>query len=302
MTNAPLTGSVILKNKRDADGTNRTAVITGFNTDVEYQGVTYHVQTEDKGLETPLILSLVYSGGAILASKRSPYDDLIAAGFNEQTLAERLQRQHKLICAAINAGRLDDLKRMSGRAGGPVKAQAEQPSETVTEPAQTTAPPAADKVSADSIAAHKVPVAEPVKIPAAETPPAPPPTLHIPAPTPHGPTPPKADVGQTETAAAALHLGLLEERELRGGEFVTLRVRLSRGTNEARDAVPDATITLKILGTTFRPVISSARTDQDGIAIVFASLPRFNTGRAAILIRANVGGEEAEMRRIVHPS
>ena len=48
--------------------------------------------------------------GAILASKRSRYEDLIAAGFNEEVLAERLKRQHRLICAAINAGRLEDLK------------------------------------------------------------------------------------------------------------------------------------------------------------------------------------------------
>ena len=88
-------------------------MITGYNTDVEHDGVIYHVQTEDKGLESPLILSLVYSGGAILASKRSHYDDLIAAGFNDEALAERLKRQHRLICAAIHAGRIEDLKRMS---------------------------------------------------------------------------------------------------------------------------------------------------------------------------------------------
>jgi hypothetical protein len=88
-------------------------VITGFNTDVEFNGVTYHVQTEDKGLDTPLILSLVYDRGTILASKRSPYNDLLLGKFNENELAERLQRQHKLICAAIRAGRIDDLKRMN---------------------------------------------------------------------------------------------------------------------------------------------------------------------------------------------
>ena len=87
-------------------------MITGFNTDVEHDGVVYHVQTEDKGIETPLLLSLVYSGGAILASKRSSYHDLIAAGFDEAVLTERLQRQHRLICAAINAGRIADLKKM----------------------------------------------------------------------------------------------------------------------------------------------------------------------------------------------
>jgi hypothetical protein len=96
-------------------------VITGYNTDVEFGGVVYHVQTEDKGLQTPIILSLVYIGGAILASKRAPYDDLIARGFDEQILVERLQRQHKLICAAVHAGRIEDLKRMGDRdaASGP---------------------------------------------------------------------------------------------------------------------------------------------------------------------------------------
>ena len=51
-------------------------VITGFNTDIELEGVIYHVQTEDKGLSKPVIMSLVYNRGIILASKRVPYDDL----------------------------------------------------------------------------------------------------------------------------------------------------------------------------------------------------------------------------------
>src|SRR2546423_15307366 len=89
-----------------------SVVITGFNTDIEHNGTIYHVQTEDKGLRSPIILSLIYVGGEILASKRAPYDDLVANGFDPQALAERLQRQHKLICAAVSAGRIDDLKRL----------------------------------------------------------------------------------------------------------------------------------------------------------------------------------------------
>ena len=100
-------------------------MITGFNTDVEHNGVVYHVQTEDKGLESPLILSLVFSGGEILASKRSPYEDLVAAGFSETALAERLKRQHTLICAAINAGRIEDLKRMTAAQAAKLRAEAE---------------------------------------------------------------------------------------------------------------------------------------------------------------------------------
>lgn len=64
-------------------------------------------------MSTPMILSLVYDRGTILASKRSPYDDLLIPAFDEKALSERLQKQHKLICAAVRAGRIEDLKRMT---------------------------------------------------------------------------------------------------------------------------------------------------------------------------------------------
>jgi len=85
-------------------------VITGYNTDVDFQGVTYHVQTEDKGLNSPMIMSLVYNGGTILLSKREPYDDLIKSGFSEKLLVERLRKQHKTLCAAVKKGRIDELR------------------------------------------------------------------------------------------------------------------------------------------------------------------------------------------------
>jgi hypothetical protein len=36
--------------------------------------------------------------------------------FSETVLAERLQRQHSLVCAAINAGRLEDLIKLTRKA------------------------------------------------------------------------------------------------------------------------------------------------------------------------------------------
>ena len=112
-------------------------MITGYNTDVEYGGVTYHVQTEDKGLQTPMILTLLYVGGAILASKRTPYDDLVASGFNEDVLRKRLERQHKLICAAVHAGRIEELKRM-GEREPPVPQKDAALASTQPEPAMIT--------------------------------------------------------------------------------------------------------------------------------------------------------------------
>src|SRR5258708_15563281 len=75
----------------------------------------YHVQTEDKGLPSRLIVSLVYDGGTILASKRDGYDDLSNGNFDEKKLADRVGRQHKLICAAVKAGRIDELKEMTAK-------------------------------------------------------------------------------------------------------------------------------------------------------------------------------------------
>jgi hypothetical protein len=80
-------------------------VITGFNTDVEHGGIVYHVQTEDKGLASPLLLTLVYTGGTILASKRVAYDELIAEGFDEHDA-----------CGAIDAPAQARLRRDSRRA------------------------------------------------------------------------------------------------------------------------------------------------------------------------------------------
>jgi len=53
-------------------------MVTGFNTDVKHDGRVYHVQTEDKGLQNPIIETLIYMGGEILAARRTSYADLIA--------------------------------------------------------------------------------------------------------------------------------------------------------------------------------------------------------------------------------
>ena len=269
-------------------------MITGFNTDVEHDGTVYHVQTEDKGLDSPLILSLVYVGGAILASKRSLYHDLIAKGFDETTLAERLHRQHKLICAAIHAGRIEDLKRMNQRE--PVEAKPAPTLEPQASPVAHTAPNEPQSLSEPLMHVPSEPVPA-ASVEAAAAPP-PRPELLVSGAEPSAPM----DVTRAVAAYDELHLDLLEERNLRAGDFVTFRIRVSSGPVENRDAVPDADVILKVLGTAFKPLICSARTDQDGVAILFAGLPRFSNGRAAILIRASAHNCEAELRRIIQPA
>ena len=83
-------------------------MITGFNTDVQYEGRVFHVQTEDKGLDNPVVESLVYTGGEIITSRRSSYGDLVRANeYSEQEIARRMETQHQAIIREILSGRFD---------------------------------------------------------------------------------------------------------------------------------------------------------------------------------------------------
>jgi len=88
-------------------------LLTGFNTDIEYAGTTYHVQTEDRGGKNPLIESLIYVGGEILASRRTEYRNLLEAGADESAIRLLMERQHRAIVEAIRSGRLDLLTKPS---------------------------------------------------------------------------------------------------------------------------------------------------------------------------------------------
>ena len=84
-------------------------MLTGFNTDIDFDGVTYHVQTEDRGGGNPLIESLVYVRGEILATRRTEYRNLMEAGAEMTAIRTLMERQHRAIVDAIRTGRIDVL-------------------------------------------------------------------------------------------------------------------------------------------------------------------------------------------------
>jgi hypothetical protein len=83
-------------------------MITGFNTDVDYEGRIFHVQTEDKGSANPVVESLVYTAGEIITSRRSSYGDLLRSPeYSDAELARRMESQHQAIIREILSGRFD---------------------------------------------------------------------------------------------------------------------------------------------------------------------------------------------------
>lgn len=102
-------------------------MLTGFNTDISYEGVVYHVQTEDKGPENPMLLSLVYVRGEILAAKRTYYGKDLESGQTLDDIQKKLEKQHKAILALINRGRVNELIEMRGHSAATHAALPEPP-------------------------------------------------------------------------------------------------------------------------------------------------------------------------------
>ncbi len=297
-------------------------MITGFNTDIEHDGVVYHVQTEDKGLDSPLILSLVYSGGTILASKRSRYEDLIAAGFDEAVLSERLKRQHRLICAAITAGRINDLKRMSAKAGtkGKTKGKTKDTTEAVanveefelegqfvTESETTSAATVQIDDTIEIIhSGHEMytetfysrdtaPLIMPEAVLQAEA------LANRDLLALEEGTQQYSPDDQVQTQSG-LTLAILDDLEFHSGQTYSIHIMLEDTAGLKPKPVAGVEVSVKILGTAFRPQIYSINTERSGVAIVSATMPNFTTGRAAVLIRAVVKDETIELRRVIHPT
>lgn len=288
-------------------------MISGFNTDIETNGTMFHVQTEDKGQPACVIMSLVYDGGTILASKRASYDDISNGNFDEKELAKRVSRQHKLICAAVKAGRIKELKAMTADDKAKAKAKAKAKGHAV--PAAETAGPSQVSVATaeadDTVVPSLAPFPDHDDIDGA---------IQAPSFDPFSNDPvieavnvieddeilPDEAVevvselsGRERPSNSKLNLELFGDTKFKGGDRGTVNIMICRGTG--RRVVADAQIMIKVLGSSFRPVIFHAKSDANGLANVHLQLPHFHAGRAALLIRAISDGEEIEVRRLVMP-
>jgi hypothetical protein len=81
-------------------------MLTGYNTDFKYQGKVYHVQTEDGGVNSPFITSLLYHQGAILSSRKTSYEDILKADCLDEVVREIMMEQHKQMIRDLMQGKL----------------------------------------------------------------------------------------------------------------------------------------------------------------------------------------------------
>jgi hypothetical protein len=83
-------------------------MLVGYNTNISYKEKGYHIQTEDNGQSNPVIVTLLYSKGAILASKKTNYAHIVAESDYKDKVREIMKEQHKGMIKELLAGKHTD--------------------------------------------------------------------------------------------------------------------------------------------------------------------------------------------------
>ena len=279
-------------------------MITGFNTDVRHDGRIYHVQTEDRGRENPILESLVYIGGTVVAKKSTPYSEQLVSGATEEMIASLLKRQHQVIIAAIKAGRIEDLIRHS------TQKEAAKKESPVTEPPAN----AAQQNTASQAKATGEPVKEGVSAPLPGMPFTPPRPAASQANSANSnkklPPVNAGPVGQTggldldqviadylkrNSEQGKLDLKVITPNVFIAGKSIGLRIQVVSNSKPE----PDAVVTVKVIGTAFKPQVYIGRAGRDGVASFSLSLPAFTAGTAALVIEAQSGRGRGELKHLI---
>jgi hypothetical protein len=100
-------------------------MLVGYNTNIPYKEKTYHVQTEDNGKKNPVIVTLLYSQGAILASKKTSYADIVSDHDYEHKVRELMKAQHKVMIKELIAGKYTGDQKAETEVKEEAKAKAE---------------------------------------------------------------------------------------------------------------------------------------------------------------------------------
>ena len=78
--------------------------ILGYNHNVRYRGLVFHVQTEDSGVLSPHLFTHLFYGGTIISTRKLVYD----AGSAEDAIKALMQAQHKAVMKDLKNGSFDE--------------------------------------------------------------------------------------------------------------------------------------------------------------------------------------------------
>lgn len=82
-------------------------MLSGINTDIEYGGKVYHVQTEDRGINNPVVITQLFLGGTIISSKKTSYADILKADCLNDVVRDLMKEQHRSMVKDLLSGKFN---------------------------------------------------------------------------------------------------------------------------------------------------------------------------------------------------
>ena len=83
----------------------------GFNSDIQYRGLSFHVQTEDWGQQNPFIVSRIFQNGAVVLTQKKSYAEIFGSLSAERKsdllIKQALRQQHLDIVDRLISGGLN---------------------------------------------------------------------------------------------------------------------------------------------------------------------------------------------------
>ncbi len=114
--------------------------VTGFNHNIKHKGKVYHVQTEDSGVSNPHIITHLFVGGNIMASKKRSYADKVKEPKLAELVREMMEEQHKEMLRNLINGVYDNVDH-SARAYQPGQLDMSKPPPPAPRPSQPQSAP-----------------------------------------------------------------------------------------------------------------------------------------------------------------
>lgn len=82
-------------------------MLAGFNDNIRYKGVLFHVQTEDGGEKRPQIVTQLFMGGAVLCTRKTSYADVIRTDQVREVVLAVMKEQHLEMLRRLERGEFD---------------------------------------------------------------------------------------------------------------------------------------------------------------------------------------------------
>jgi hypothetical protein len=105
--------------------------LVGFNNNVRYRGLRFHIQTEDSGVTRPHIITHLFAdGGRVIKSVRTDYSEYVDHPDRAAMIQRMMRDQHRAMAIDLRDGRFDATI-------DTLRSQAPEPAEELVDPGKT---------------------------------------------------------------------------------------------------------------------------------------------------------------------